>query len=835
MHSRFRSRTRVRGILASCLTLGLAAGTIATTAAPAVAETTDDDLGSRFTLAVLPDTQFYSRYDDALQSQWGANPFDVQTQWLAEHRHTLNIPFVTHLGDVVDRAGVQSEWMVADGAMETLEDAGLPYSILAGNHDVNNSDDSLDDTDYDLGAEPYLTWFGPERAADQATFGGRDDTGMSEFHVFEAEGQQFLVLALSWRISTQTQQWAQDVMDAHPTLPVILTTHSLLAVESDQVSPLETEYGLELWENLIRSNDQIFLTMNGHSHGATVLEKTNDAGHAVTQILIDYQMAADGGNGYLGLYEFDLTNNRINVQTASPWIVSKPADRLQAYDQPLLESGTQQFTIEIDFAERFSGFTDSFTAGSADEPSLSAAARDILLDGFEGPDPITTALPGDERDFVAVEGTLAHWRFNGAEGIADADAVFEDIAGDNDLRRVDPAATSAEGAIWEDVTIQSDDVHGFSSDGAAACFDASSGARYSYLSTAQDAPLNDVVLSDGYTIETFVKMDADWDAADNQWSKFLTRTGNRSTIDGVPWSRWDYTASPTALGISNLREFQYTSIPAETTKGDKTNWSGEIMVDTWTHIALVNDPEAMTTTLYVDGAPVLRNAVDTVGMAFNEGMPWILGADWVDDAARNGWHGCIGETRIIDHPTTPEQWLTQRADLSDLQLGTAPEGELPAGTETATFRGTGLAGADVHLTSLITGSGMARTAVDLAGASTVVNADGTWEIVVDSGLDAGTHTVSLTQALGSRQSEPVIVTFSIAEAAAPTPDPTDSAEPTSGPEAPAEGDAAGAGDAQDLAVTGFDATGLVALGAAALVAAVAGFALLIARRRAARA
>src|SRR3546814_17563713 len=68
------------------------------------------------------------------------------------------------------------------------------------------------------------------------------------------------------------------------------------------------------------------------------------------------------------------------------------------------------------------------------------------------------------------------------------------------------------------------------------CFDNSSGSRYSYLTTATDAPINDADLTDGYTIETFVKMDADWDAAANGWSKFLTRTGNRSQMPGVPRS-----------------------------------------------------------------------------------------------------------------------------------------------------------------------------------------------------------------------------------------------------------------------------------------------------------
>ncbi|MGE8690755.1 MAG: hypothetical protein ACN6PJ_26660, partial [Achromobacter sp.] len=101
--------------------------------------------GSRFALAVLPDTQFYSRYaTQAENSQYsrkfGSEPFMAQTYWIAANAAALNIPFVTHLGDVVDQASKPDQWKVADQAMRVLETAKVPYSILAGNHDVLQSD-----------------------------------------------------------------------------------------------------------------------------------------------------------------------------------------------------------------------------------------------------------------------------------------------------------------------------------------------------------------------------------------------------------------------------------------------------------------------------------------------------------------------------------------------------------------------------------------------------------------------------------------------------------------------------------------------------------------------
>ncbi|MDQ0645201.1 LamG-like jellyroll fold domain-containing protein [Microbacterium murale] len=821
-------RTRLAArCTAGALTVGVAASLLLAAAPPASAQSTTDDgadLASRFTFAVLPDTQFYSRYSaEQFQPRYGTDPFATQTQWIADNAETLHIPFTAHVGDVVDRANVAAEWQAADDAISILEEAGQSYSILTGNHDVLDSSDTLVDTDYDLTAEPFLKWFGTDRAASDPSYQGSDPTGFSRYHIFEAEGQQFMVLTLPWRVSDATLAWADSVMAEHPTLPVILTSHEVLNIEADGETPRETDYGLMLWDKLIAGNDQIFLTFNGHFHGASRLTKINDFGHEVHEVLIDYQMAYEGGNGYLGLFEFDLTNGRITAQTASPWVVSKPQETLTSYDQPFLEGAQQQYGIDIDFAARFAGFDPTFGEGSTpDEPSLTQRARDILLDGFDGPDPIDTELPGDERDFVEAEGTVAHWRFNGLDGVVDADTVIEDVAGDNDLRRVDPASTNAVGAEWGDVTVESTDVHGFSSDGAAVCFADSSATRYSYLTTAADAAINDVDLSEGYTIETFVKLDADWTAAQNGWSKALVRTGNRSWTE-MPPSQWDYTASPTALGISNLREFQYSSLSAEASKGDRVNWSGEIMTGSWSHVAIVNDPDTRTTTMYVDGAPVLRNAVDTVGMTWNDGMPWILGADWVDDAARNGWHGCIGETRIIDRATTPADWLTQRADLSGLQVSSAPTGMLPAGTETVTFSGMGLPGADVLVTTSDPAAGdavaaAASTPSAASSAAAIVDADGRWTLAL-TGLSAGSYDAQVVQSLGARTSDPVAAQFSIAAASEPTPSPTPTAPGEGGGSGSEPGGGTGGTAEGALPATGLDQSllmSLLALGGALL-------------------
>nr|WP_252727950.1 LamG domain-containing protein [Curtobacterium sp. WW7] len=407
-----------------------------------------------------------------------------------------------------------------------------------------------------------------------------------------------------------------------------------------------------------------------------------------------------------------------------------------------------------------------------------------------------------------------------------------------------------------DVTVV-DESHPLSSDGAGLCFANADKAakRFSALTSPGDTTVDRATFPDGYTIETFLEVDPSWTDGANSWSKAIVRSGNRSQI-GVPQTRWDWTASPAALGISNLKEFQWTEVTADAGKGDRTAWSGEIIPGRWLHVALVNDVDAHTTTMYIDGAPVLRNATDTGGQTVQDGMPWLFGSDWVDDAATNGWNGCIGETRVVDHPIGADAWLTARADLDALTVDDPGTEVVPA-----TVTGSGHPGATVTLSGAVDGS-------------TEVAEDGTWSVSVAD--DSGVRTAALVRALGTGDAEAVqsigtrsgtAVPFVVAVADAgpvdpdPTdPDPTEPADPTptdptptdptptpGDPESPAPGDdgtvvpepgagapTAGAvrpggdGPGGELAFTG--ANGLGILGVTALLLLTAGAAVLVRRR-----
>jgi len=652
-----------------------------------------EDLASRFTVQVMPDTQFYARYGteaagDIFGSRYGSNPFNSQTRFIADNQDKLGTQFVTHLGDLVDQPRDLASWDIASDAMKILEDAKVDYSVLPGNHDYAMVNDT----------SVFQRYFPQSRAEAVPTFqgrfsstdiynSGRNDYGFpgqtvdSEYHIFEAEGQRYLVLALGFRANDETLNWAQRVIDQHPELPVILTAHEIDAIDGQGNVFYSKEYGQHLWNKLIRKNDQIFLTIAAHNHGAGYHVETNDAGHQVISILQDYQMAYLGGNGLMGQLMFDLSNNKIEMTAYSPWVKEKQPEQLTSFDHLLPGGRGDSYVIDFDFAERFKPFNQGWVKGDENDPDYAEVLRESLRDGYTPYTITEAAKPQDTEDYPHVEGTVAHWRpgqtrFKG-QLLTDATpapsgSTIPDVAAGNDMTR----ARYRLGAKQEHVTFTTDK-HPLSSDAGSLRFSEPTLKHgVSWFETADGAPVNSARFDKGYTLEAFLKLDEDWNGDDNGWSNALVRD-----IDGTGVNPDDPDGDPIQmLGVSNLRELRWYSL-GENGRGF-SNWTHEVPKGEWMHVAVVNDPTDQSVTMYVDGSPILRDGYGPVGMA-GEGYKWILGTSEWETRKVDGWFGNIGEIRIVDHPIGKDEWLTARATTQEPEApGT--DTETPAPTPTPT-------------------------------------------------------------------------------------------------------------------------------------------------------
>ncbi|MFE7275539.1 LamG-like jellyroll fold domain-containing protein [Streptomyces sp. NPDC057623] len=582
-----RSFLRATALLGAAATASVAVPAVAE-AAPGEAAAPDwrpDSSSRRFTLAVMPDTQYL--FDGPSIDK---APVEASLRYLLEHGRKENIVFLSHLGDLTQN-GSQPEVATISEAFRLLDRRGVGYSVLAGNHDVKSS------TDDQRGATPYLDAFGPKRFQGKRTFGGASPDGYNSFHLFKAAGREWMVLALDWRLSAKGYAWARDVLTRHPKTPVVLTTHELV-VEDDALSA----YGQQLWDQLIDDHDQIFLTLNGHYWPAGRATRKNAAGNDVHLHLTNYQNRYFGGAAMIRLYRFDLDRNVIDVETVSPWILGRAAKGLNELERQEIElSGdADRFSVGIDFADRFSGFA---------------------------PVPARPARPASR---LLVPGTEAYWRFEKPV----AGTTIRDLSGrGNDLSLV----TVGGGELgW------SADHHPDQPGHGSLEFQGfKSPLKGVYLRTVDGAPLNSATFRDGYTIEAFYRLPADWDPDHHAWSGLVSRTGT----GGAAGKTADDPDEPIAtLSLSNDREPQWAMRPLNQ-EGIATNWAQETPLETWWHLAVVNDGEH--TTMYVEGCPVVRNPKARSTGITSVGLPWLLGGYEYGGKIDQILHGRLGDVRIV--------------------------------------------------------------------------------------------------------------------------------------------------------------------------------------------
>lgn len=596
--------------------------------------------GARGAIAILPDTQFYSRYgvdgSDLYATQYPtiADPFETQTRWITTHAAKYHIAMTQHLGDVVDQVGHKDQWVVADRAMKVLEDAGQPYAVIPGNHD--------------LPGENYNTYFGVERQARSSSFGGAAPSGQSNWHQFTVAGVPMISLNIGWAASDADFAWARTVLASHRQVPPVLTSHQIINIDAAGTA-IDTEFGERVWNELVNPNNQVFLTYNGHHHGATNRVRTNASGQPVLQQLLDYQMAYQGGNGLMAMVEFDFTHNQLSQTSFSPWVLDKPRASLNEFDQALLTTPGDTYTIPLDFTARFKSFGAQITP-SGSLGSASRALRDDITARFTPIPPRQLRPATNEQDYPQVAGTVAHWRAVQNNGVPS----YGDISGNgNDM------SLQVAGVAPNSVHLVQDH-HRYSSATTAMDFDPASKKNFSYFSTDAAAPLNRERFTNGYTFETFIKIDPAYGPA-NYWMAYLARGGKRADLDGLADTD-DLEEPPVAGAISSLTEVQWAFTSAGAQSHGYSNWSGEVDKDKWMHLAIVNDPARHSVVLYVDGNPMLRNSYDVApGLNGVSERPWVLGGSMYDDLMDTGFFGQIGESRFVNHAIGQDQWLTARA------------------------------------------------------------------------------------------------------------------------------------------------------------------------------
>lgn len=268
-----------------------------------------------------------------------------QNEWIAENKDERKIKYVANTGDLINSnvslsdlkfdpnavdpgdGSTVYEYTTSDGSVpgakeriakefetalsfqEALWESGVPNQTVAGNHDnfsgAHNGPKS-----------PFATFFNAEKYYDQAddvwpegaeyhtmdevtdpetgevSVRGADNS--NNYVLFSAGSLDFVAVGLSYGVTQEESDWATSVFQRYSDRNGILITHGYVSASNaadGRDGPLGAD-GSKLYDEVVRSNANVFLVLGGHFHGVGINVETiagDDGDRKVVQLLADYQ------------------------------------------------------------------------------------------------------------------------------------------------------------------------------------------------------------------------------------------------------------------------------------------------------------------------------------------------------------------------------------------------------------------------------------------------------------------------------------------------------------------------------------------------------------------
>lgn len=255
-----------------------------------------------FTIAWESDTQYYNEefYDHQVAIH----------DYLLERRTDLDLRYVIHTGDVVDDYDQPYQWANASPQYARFDDVGLPYGVLAGNHDVGHQL-----ADYSAFSEH----FGEARYAGNPWYGGSYADNRGHYDLISAGGIDFLMLYMGWDPGDEAIDWMNEVLARYPDRVALVNLHEYM-LTTGGLGPIPQR----ILDEVVAPSPNVRMVLSGHYHDAfTRIDTFDDDGDGVDDrtvhaMLFDYQGLPEGGLGYLRLLHFDNEGERMMVRTYSP-------------------------------------------------------------------------------------------------------------------------------------------------------------------------------------------------------------------------------------------------------------------------------------------------------------------------------------------------------------------------------------------------------------------------------------------------------------------------------------------------------------------------------------
>lgn len=266
----------------------------------------------------LSDTQFYTEVFPKL--------YESQVDWIVKKKDEMDIKYVFHTGDIVNTYNQTYQWEFADQYMQRLEDANIPYGVLAGNHDIQLKPE--------INYDSFYQYFGADRFKNQPYYGKSYENNRGHYDLISSHGTDFIMLYMGWQPTEEGIAWMNEVLAEYPDRFAILNFHEYLLGNGKR-----SAIGEKLYNEVVLPNENVRLVLGGHYHGSqhtmdmrksndenlvrVTTDRLDDSGdgkpdRVVHQLLGDFQEADRGGDGYMNVMNVDVKNNMIYVNTYSP-------------------------------------------------------------------------------------------------------------------------------------------------------------------------------------------------------------------------------------------------------------------------------------------------------------------------------------------------------------------------------------------------------------------------------------------------------------------------------------------------------------------------------------
>ena len=306
-----------------------------------------DTSNRAYAFAVISDTQY--------STEFNLGTLEPIYDWIVANKESKNIQYVMGVGDITNTdtniAGSADngpyEWQAAYNAISKLNGV-VPYSLVRGNHDVYSSE--AGNGVVSLKGQGFIEYFGGDDdfyaqqfknpqgyeagyyEGELANYKGivETDSVANSWRTLELDGDKWLLINIDWGAHDSVLAWAGEVIEAHPTHRVIITTHCYLASNGDHAdsrldgavinSYLQKGFnnGDGVWEKLTSRYTNIEMVICGHQAAKTIVVK-QDLGvynNTVTQILVDGQTLDRywGGLGLVALLYVSKDGKSVDIE-----------------------------------------------------------------------------------------------------------------------------------------------------------------------------------------------------------------------------------------------------------------------------------------------------------------------------------------------------------------------------------------------------------------------------------------------------------------------------------------------------------------------------------------